>query len=259
MSGILEEVVWPGMSRLEPKSKLGGVLARKPGYHNSRDHLPASDYSVREFSVDRQGEADEGCAIDWTFPDAQAGDYRTISKYSKRLLAAGQAGRTADPRTVYIREFFGQIDSDSTVEGWDFAKHTTSSSDSSHLWHIHISLHRAYSQDAKAAAAILSILSGESVQDWQAHYARKPTAAIDGDLPELQQGDEDQPGKTAWIRRAQAELNLLTGAELDVDGAYGAASAAAVKELMASDSTRSSTNGSKIGIPEWRRLYGIWA
>jgi hypothetical protein len=60
-----------------------------PGY--------TTDYSINEFSVDREGPADEPAAIDWTFPDAQGGDYLTISKYSKRLLAAGKAGRACGP------------------------------------------------------------------------------------------------------------------------------------------------------------------
>lgn len=84
-------------------------------------------------------------------------------------------------------------------------------------------------------------------------------ATISGELPVQVQGDEDQPNATQWIKRAQAELNYLVGAGLDLDGDYGPATAAAVKDLMSEDSTRSSTNGSKIGIPEWRRLYGIWS
>jgi hypothetical protein len=83
-------------------------------------------------------------------------------------------------------------------------------------------------------------------------------AEISGYLPLQQKGDQDQPGKTQWIKRAQAELKHGVGADLRIDGDYGDQTAAALKELMADDSARTTTNGSKIGIPEWRRLYGIW-
>jgi hypothetical protein len=162
-NGAIETTLWPGMHALEPSSQLGGIMARKPGYHNSRDHLPASDYSVREFAIDRVGPADLGSAIDWTFPEAQSESYGRIDRYSSRLLAAGRA---VDPRTYGMREFFGQADSDSAVEGWDFSKNRTSTSDKSHLWHIHISIHRKYINDTRAMRAVLSILSGQSLAAW---------------------------------------------------------------------------------------------
>jgi len=83
---------------------------------------------------------------------------------------------------------------------------------------------------------------------------------ISGELPVLKQNDTDEtvPGGTVWIRRAQAELDLLTDLEVTADGDYGKGTAAAVKELMKDDPERTTSNGSVIGLPEWRRLYGIW-
>lgn len=156
-NGAIETILWPGLHALEPHTQLGGILARKPGYHNSRDHLPNTDYSVREFLEDRYGPVNLGSAIDWTFPDAQAGNYATINKYSNRLM---NAGKLFDPRTAVMREFFGNTDTDHTVEGWDFSKRVPTSSDSSHLWHIHISIHRKYINDGAAMKAILDILAG---------------------------------------------------------------------------------------------------
>lgn len=161
MSAI-SEVLWPGLKALAPKSELGGILARKPGYHNSRDHLPTTDYSVGQFAIDREGPASEGSAIDWTFPDAQAGNYSTIARFSRRLLDAGRSG---DPRCYPMREFFGNADSDQEVEGWDFAKKRTSTSDTSHLWHIHISIHRKYINDPAAMRSILAILEGDEMSE----------------------------------------------------------------------------------------------
>lgn len=245
MSAI-EDVLWPGMKALEPKSELGGILARKPGYHNSRDHLPADDYSVAQFAVDREGPANEGSAIDWTFPDAQAGNYTTISKYSKRLYAA-RGG--SDSRTVYMREFFGQIDSDSTVEGWDYAKNKASSSDSSHLWHIHISIHRKYINSTSAMKAILSILKGETEEEWKAQNARDVVFQyFDGKMPVLKKGDSDpvEPSGTYYVTRAQRAL------QVEADGDYGPITAQAVKDLGIGK------DGNTIDNDVWERLYATW-
>jgi hypothetical protein len=82
-------------------------------------------------------------------------------------------------------------------------------------------------------------------------YTNRP---IEGVLPELRVGDEDQPGKTEYVKRAQRLLKV------DDDGVYGPATAAALKKRMAGQSgyKPSSTNGGKLYIPEWRVLYGIW-
>lgn len=245
---LIATVLWPGMKALEPKSQLGGILARKRGYHNSRDHLPSDDYSVGQFEVDRQGPDNESGAIDWTFPDAQAGNYATISKYSKRLYAA--RNDADDSRTKYIREFFGQIDSDSTVEGWDYTKNRASTSDSSHLWHIHISIHRKYVNDPLAMRAILSILRGESLDTFKANTGRVVTYQnFETHLPILKQGDSDDSlriaGGTSYIRRAQRQLGVT------VDGDYGPGTAAAVKELGFG-------NGATINIDVWEKLFAMW-
>jgi hypothetical protein len=159
---------WAAFKALEPTALLGGIYANKAGYHNQRAALPSTDYSVRD-AIDRKGPSDKAAAIDLTFPDAQAGRYGTIDRYSSRLLASGQDKN--DERGDYLKEFFGQADSDSGVEGWDFRRGVASTSDSSHLWHIHISVTRAHLTDPKAFRALLSILAGESVATWRKREA----------------------------------------------------------------------------------------
>lgn len=262
MNGTIESILWPGMHKLEPKSKLGGIVARKPGYHNSRDHLPSSDYSVREFSQDRYGPVNLGSAIDWTFPDAQAGHYGTINKYSNRLMSAG---KSRDPRTVYMREFFGNTDSDHEVEGWDYSKHVPSSSDSSHLWHLHISIHREYINNTVAMQAILSILSGQSLTDWKKGLGGtgkidttpiiKPPAPTTGGSakPVLKSG-----ATGTWVTQLQKGLNRVFPAysSLKVDGEYGAKSVAVVKEFQ--KRTGLLADG-QVGPKTWAMLdrYGV--
>lgn len=226
MSAIVD-VLWPGLKALAPASELGGILARKPGYHNSRDHLPPTDYSVAEFAIDRMGPADEGSAIDWTFPNAQAGDFATIARFSRLLLAAGRAG---DPRAYPMREFFGNADGDRQVDGWDFAKRRPSSSDSSHLWHIHISIHRKYIDDPAAMRSILSILSGSVPATPPPVPTPVPvlsrTEKIMGSLPVLRLGAKSQA-----VGRLQALLNTY-GARLGEDDDFGPATDRAVRSFQ---------------------------
>lgn len=83
---------------------------------------------------------------------------------------------------------------------------------------------------------------------------------ISGDLPVLHQGDND-PVKgttTNYIKRAQSVLAWIGGYDGEIDGGYGPKMAAATKEMMKDDKTRSSSNGSVFGLPEWKRAYGIW-
>jgi peptidoglycan hydrolase-like protein with peptidoglycan-binding domain len=239
------------MKALTSQSRLGGIYANKRGYHNKRKNLPMpghdTDYSVNQFSVDRQGPDDEPAAIDWTFNDAHSGNYSTISKFSKRLYAARlDADNT---RTKYIREFFGQIDSDPTVEGWDFSKDRASTSDKSHLWHIHLSIHRKYVNDPMAMRAILSILRGESLAEFKSDHSRTVTYQLfSASMPILKMGDSDPLGiysGASFVDRAQRQLNVTP------DGEYGPATAKAV-------SARGFGNGNTINLDVWEQLFGMF-
>lgn len=159
---------WEEFKKIEPTVRLGGIYANKPGYHNARNNLPASDYS-KQLADDKLGPGQYGSAIDLTFPDAQAGRYATIDKYASRLLASGKDMN--DDRGNYLREFYGQTDGDQQVEGWDFHYLVPVSSDSSHLWHIHISFLRRYNNSRVAHDAVLSILRGETYAHWKASQA----------------------------------------------------------------------------------------
>ena len=156
--------LWEQLQALEPTTRLGGIFAAKPGYHNCRSNLPSYDYSVTDKPPDGGGPGSAAGAIDWTFPDAQGGNYTRIAKYTKRLFASARDPN--DPRLNGWREFYGQADSDSYVEGWDIRYNRAATSDSSHLWHIHISENRDMSTSKPNKEALLSVLKGESVDDW---------------------------------------------------------------------------------------------
>lgn len=163
---------WTEFKALEPSVELGGIYANKSGYHNSRNANSSSNYSVRE-AEDQSGPGDKSAAIDLTFPDAQRGDYRTINKYCQRLLASSKDSN--DPRLDDIREWYGQTDSDSHVEGWDCRHLLDITSDNSHLWHIHISVDRGKVAIWATYAKVLSVLRGETVAQWRAGTGASPT------------------------------------------------------------------------------------
>ena len=171
--------LWEGMQALEPSSLLGGIYANKPGYHNCRSNLPSHDYSVCDRPPDDGGPSDKGDAIDWTFPNAQGGDYSTISKYTNRLLKSAQDPN--DPRLDGWREFYGQADSDSYVEGWDIRYGCAATSDSSHLWHLHLSESRDQATSQTNKDRLLSVLRGESVDEWGGDVSAKDVWGYDID------------------------------------------------------------------------------
>lgn len=234
------QAIYDQFKAIEPGVELGGIYANKPGYHNSRRGNSSSNYSVAQFAVDREGPDDAAAAIDLTFPSAQHGDYSKIAVYSNRLYAAGKAN---DPRTTYLREFFGQTDSDGHVEGYDFTKESDSSSDSSHLWHIHISVHRKYVEDPEMVRAVLSILKGETVEQWRSGGGSWPAPANptpsrpsywideDGELgPNTVRRWQQYMGTpqdgvisnvSMLVKAVQKYLNAKIGARLSVDGWLG--------------------------------------
>lgn len=165
-AGAIDTILWPGCKAEVGTDLLnGGSYANKTGYHNTRNNLRRdhpNDYSI-QLPIDRLGPGDRGSAQDLTFKSAQGGDFRNIAKYSRRLF---EAGVNKDPRAYPMREFQGNIDSDRTVEGWSYYRgHAITTSDTSHLWHIHISVHRKYINDEAAMRSILSIWSGKEEEE----------------------------------------------------------------------------------------------
>jgi peptidoglycan hydrolase-like protein with peptidoglycan-binding domain len=169
--------LWRRLRELEPTSQLGGIYADKSGYHNTRDRNRQKwpgNYSIRE-AEDQGGPSDKAAALDWTFPNAQRGDYSTIAKYTKRLLASGKDRN--DPRLDGLREFYGQSDADRAVEGWDCRHLVAVTSDPTHLWHLHFSFDRnkvASVEGRKVMENLLSVLAGESLTSWQQRNGATP-------------------------------------------------------------------------------------
>jgi hypothetical protein len=165
---------------LEPKlSANGGTFADKPGFHNAgerlTDHGPGdsrTDHSIRH-AVNRTGPwwRTRTAAHDWTFRDAQAGDYATIRKYTNRLIGSMRSLTDLRPDDVYWYTL-GQGDNDAVVEGWhERDDEILSSSDLTHLWHRHDSFRRNIVGSFPHMWQALTIDMGWTYAEWQRSVA----------------------------------------------------------------------------------------
>lgn len=158
---ITDELWWfsQQLLTLVPGTLFGGIYAPKAGYHNTRAALLANpawrnDYSIR-LPADKRGPDDKSAAVDWTFPEAQGGDYRRISLYGGRVRDAFNA---RDPRLAGWREVLIQADLDSPPEGYDFMSWSTRTPDNTHQWHGHFSVLREHVRNLSVMRGMLGVL-----------------------------------------------------------------------------------------------------
>jgi hypothetical protein len=156
-----------------PSAQMGGIYANKPGYHNARNQLPGSDYSVQK-PPDKEGDGNAASALDITW-----GRVEDQKLSSQRLLNAKN-----DSRMNCIREFFGSTNG-TTVCGWDYYGGYAVTSDSSHLWHIHLSVLRKYANDAAALQKVADVITGVS----SGGSTPPPSSGGTGDVPKKLQLD----------------------------------------------------------------------
>lgn len=172
---------WLQVQKLAPTvSEYGGHYARKKGFHSdgqyNLDNYPLN-YSIRD-GVNKTGPwwLSKSSAFDWTFDDAQHGDFKSIAHFTQLLFKS--ALDPNDPRLdLILFEFYGNADSDSTVEGYDEFKEQRVSSDPSHLWHLHFSFLRSKCGDFWSMWALVSVLMGASVAEWRATLPTAPKPA----------------------------------------------------------------------------------
>lgn len=74
----------------------------------------------------------------------------------QRLDEATRAGRLEE--VVY---WYGNKDGDQRVDGYDNIRNAVATSDSSHLWHLHLSLDRRVLRDLNALRRVYAVLTGE--------------------------------------------------------------------------------------------------
>lgn len=132
------------------------------GYHRSRRWILESRYSAYgrdDYSItnalDKGGDPNWLAALDAT-PKTTA----TLVAMCQRLDAAMRADTLPQ-----VREWYGNVDGNQVVDGWDDVIHRAASSDSSHLWHLHISFYRSRANDDHSN--LLAVLTQQGGDDME--------------------------------------------------------------------------------------------
>jgi hypothetical protein len=174
---------------LVPRTVIAGWYSHKPGYHDTVEHndardkaLGTDDYSTRD-AEDRRGPRNKTRASDWTFRDAQAGDFTDFARYGDRLLAAYRA---SDPRLAGWREYLGRISTPVTVNGVstrrvgiDFRHRYLRIPDSTHDWHGHFSEDTEQVESFWNKWALLTTLAGWTAAEWRQSIEEEFMATVD--------------------------------------------------------------------------------
>ena len=152
------KATWPHVDRAFKSVKFGGILegsAAGNGYHHSRSDLirrgKTGAYSIQH-KLDKQGDPDAASAIDYVFDDVDE-----LALVTRRLLRAAQK---KDPRLFgKLREFGGTLDGE-RVTAYNVTEQRFISMDKTHLWHAHLSGHRAFADDEKVWLGIAEVVLG---------------------------------------------------------------------------------------------------
>lgn len=217
--GRVTDAMWnfaEGFVGQDPDLEFSGIYAQKPGYHNTRAANRATNYSVRD-AQDKLGPDDKAAGFDFTSKSAKRGDYRNIARYCQRLEAARQDSKLR----ALLREYYGQADSDRAVEGWDWRYQRVVTSDSSHLWHIHLSVNRGQVANADLFNYLLRLLTGSPTP--------APTPTTGGEpMLGLKYGDQGEE-----VKALQALLERIgLRPEGGQDGDFGDSTAQMVSRVV---------------------------
>lgn len=207
--------------RPNPAWKLGGFYAFKPHYHSTVEqnlkNWPDS-YSIKLPLDLVHYNRDKARAMDTTMSDSE------MRLWTRRMRDS--ALDPDDDRLAAVKEFYGTLDS-KTVYGLskndEDGPWRLSSADSTHLWHGHKSLFTAFVANRLMLAPILSVESGETLEEWRRNSMLR-------DLPK--KGDEGEEVKY-WQYIHNAVRNTVTPPSpvLVIDGDYGSATAAAFADF----------------------------
>ncbi len=167
---ITDEIwaLWEECQDFIPGVRLGGIYANKSCYHNSvnanKSGWPGG-YCI-QLPLDLKGDFTRARALDLTMSDAE------MRKRTNYLVNATNDPK--DDRLYGIREFFGTTDSVNVrgrAKDDENGPWYNTSSDDSHLWHIHISFFTFYISTARVMSGVASVLMGQSYSQWEENVA----------------------------------------------------------------------------------------
>lgn len=130
------------------------------GYHISIENNPSGNYSI----VRADDKAPPG-----SWPKNLASAIDMSLSLSDMKVCHGRLKVAyfdkSDPRRVFINAFNGWDGNDSPGR-YDIVTNTISTATDDHKWHVHLEIRRKYATSTHAMHAILSILRGESKQEY---------------------------------------------------------------------------------------------
>jgi hypothetical protein len=137
--------------------------------------------------------------------DFNPGSTSRMIEICTRLDKAVRAGRLEQ-----VLAWYGNDDGDNIVDGYNNVVNQVSTSDASHLWHLHMTLDRKLVDNAAAIRAVGDVLLNQ---------------ATDGGIEDMfcQKGDKGNAPRALQLQLRRAGFDPGT-----IDGDYGAATAAAV-------------------------------
>jgi hypothetical protein len=157
---VTPEVQWMGAELCRRTSRPADAAGNKGnnvhlrGAHRSQEWILRSAYCTsRTYTVQSGLTAEQArhvAGFDFT-----PGDVEAMIAQSRRLMAAVKAGVLEEVREVYCN-----VDGDQVVDGWDNVRDRAATSDSSHLWHWHLTLDRRRCADRSLMERIVAIALG---------------------------------------------------------------------------------------------------
>lgn len=133
----------------------GYWVTHKRGHHRSRNFIRFSPYCTdRSYSV--SASVNQGGDGNWLAGMDISIDTPRLIMMCKRLDAAVRAGNLEK-----ITEWYGNDDGDNYVDGYDNIANLPATSDSSHLWHLHLSFARSRANDDHTD--VFNVLTGKAV------------------------------------------------------------------------------------------------
>jgi hypothetical protein len=161
-----------------PSAQNSGIVgdlahAREGGYHISREDQPSSNYSC-VLPEDRRGPSNLAAAIDETMNE------RDMALVSRRLL--NSAKDQNDPRLNWCRAFNGWLGSGEAFRYDTYHQHQLWATPD-HKWHVHLEVLREHVNNMQAMRDILSVVRGESVEQWRSGGGRAESVQGEDDMP----------------------------------------------------------------------------
>lgn len=235
MSTSAHEVTWyiaRGWESIYPSAVLSGIVGDEAhqkggGYHISIENNSSTNYSV----IRPDDKAPPG---DWPRYLAAAIDMsmstQDMALCFDRLWWAWND--LSDPRRIYINGFNGWDGKTSEAKRYDFVTQKISTTTSDHKWHTHLEERRKYVTSMFAANAILSILRGESKEQYIASLSG-------GGIEDMfcKFGDGEHPNTPSMaVAAMQRQLERIEPGCLSAfggpDGRYGNGTATTLGRLV---------------------------